>query len=60
MNFFDNFNMMLNLAPREEADSTKMHGFSRQVNVGLYCFKSCCKSSIPRVFFSIATILSIA
>lgn len=58
MNFIDNFNMILNLALREEADSSKMHRLSQQVNVGLYCFKSCCKSSIPTFVFSVATILN--
>lgn len=51
--------MGLNLTLRE-ADSSKMRRLSEQVTVGLYCFKSCCKSSISHFVFFIATILNIA
>lgn len=60
INFIDNSKNGLNLALKEEADSSKTHRLSQQVSVGLYCFKSCCKSSISHFAFSIATILNIA
>lgn len=60
MNFIDNSKTWLNSALREEAENNKMHRLSQQVNVGLCCFKSCCKSSISHFVFSIATILNIA